>query len=152
MLRREKVIGAPDHWGQFVPGPALLSRDDAGQLSFEIKESIKGLIRYTTLSKSLSFRNILGNCAFDEHCPSVVKKLSEEGGYQYRCGTVCCTKLFTTLNLAKAHLKSANHKVMKKLKSVEQPVMINENTAGPMMGDQTLAPVIPSIADFNFEA
>ena len=47
---------------------------------------------------------------YDLFCSSVQKKLAEKGGSRYQCVFAKCKKIFTTLELAKLHLKITGHK------------------------------------------
>ena len=99
--------------GKFLPGPLLIKRSEQSgmQLANIGEEPLKGKRVYTSIMETMVLSHLRPKgyeeieLPYDLYCPSVQKKIAESGGGRYQCVFSGCKKLFTTLELAKNHLK-----------------------------------------------
>ena len=80
------------------------------------EEPLKGKRVYTSIMETmvLSHLRLKGyeeiELPYNLYCPSVQRKIADSGGDWYQCIISGCKKLFTTLELAKNHLKVSGHR------------------------------------------
>ena len=103
---------------KFLQGPLLTKRSEQSGMQLENigEEPLKGKRVYTSIMETMALSHLRPKgygeikLPYDLYCRSVQKKIAESGGDQYQCAFCGCKKLFTTLDLAKNHLKVRNHK------------------------------------------
>ena len=104
--------------GKFLPGPLLIKRSKQSgmQLANIGEEPLKGKRAYTSIMETMALSHLRPKgygeikLPYDLYCPSVQKKIAESSGDRYQCVFSGCKKLFTTLKLAKNHLKVSGHR------------------------------------------
>ena len=103
---------------RYLPGPRLIKRSpESGlQLAGIGEQPVKDKKIYTSFLQTMALSHLKPNgceqvdLPYDLFCSSVQKKLAEKGGSRYQCVFAKCKKIFTTLELAKLHLKITGHK------------------------------------------
>ena len=106
--------------GRFLPGPRLMKRSAEGglQLANIGEQPVKETKIYTGLMQTMALLHMKPegyedvDLPYDLFCPSVQKKLAEKGGSRYQCDSMKCRQIFTSLELAKMHLRLTGHKRM----------------------------------------
>ena len=88
------------------------------QLASIWEQPLKETKIYTSLMQTMALSHMKPegyedvDLPYDLFCPSVQKTLRETGGSRYQCEFVKCRQIFTSLELAKKHLRITGHNKM----------------------------------------